>query len=142
MSIQAGENPWLIAMKLRCFLGESYLKERGEFPRYNAHLYGETIRMRIAELLDKQPIAKSAAFNEAVKRISDIGIQQVLKEVYQRDLAIALLGCEKEVAQKFWNSMSNRLATMIMEDMEIMKNVRENDILEVQGRMLEIINRL
>ncbi len=69
-------------------------------------------------------------------------IQRVLKEVETKDLAIALKAASDDVKQKIFSNVSERVATMIKEEMEFMGPMRLSDVEATQQRIVETIRRL
>ena len=79
---------------------------------------------------------------ENVVQLDDRAIQQVLREVDTKELALALKGASEEVAQKIRRNMSKRAADMLKEDIEFMGPVRLRDVEEAQQRIVNIIRKL
>ena len=74
--------------------------------------------------------------------LDDRGIQQVLKEVDMKELAVALKGANEEVKNKIFSNVSSRAADNIREDMEFMGPVRVKQVEEAQQKVVAIIRRL
>lgn len=74
--------------------------------------------------------------------LDDRSVQQVLKEVDQKELSIALKSTTDEVRDKVFKNMSDRAATMIKEEMQYMGPVRLRDVEENQQRIVNVIRRL
>ncbi len=74
--------------------------------------------------------------------LDDRSIQQLLKEVEMKDVALALKGTSEEVKEKIFGNMSTRAAQMLREDMEFMGPVKRRAIEEAQGRIVAIVRRL
>ena len=55
---------------------------------------------------------------EDIVKIDDRGVQQVMKEVDQKDLALALRGVSDEVKDKVLRNMSTRGAEMLVDELE------------------------
>lgn len=79
---------------------------------------------------------------ENIVQLDDRAIQQVLREVDTKELALALKGASEEVAQKIRRNMSKRAADMLKEDIEFMGPVRLRDVEEAQQRIVNIIRKL
>lgn len=79
---------------------------------------------------------------EDIVRLSPQSIQRVLKEIDNRDLALALKGTTKEVTKIIFENISKRLEEMIKEDMEFMGPVRVREVEEVQQKIVNTIRRL
>lgn len=79
---------------------------------------------------------------EDITLLDDRAIQQVLKEVDSKELALALKGCGDNVQQRIYKNMSERAATMLKEEMEFMGPVRLRSVEEAQQRIVNIIRKL
>lgn len=79
---------------------------------------------------------------EDVVLLDDRSIQQVLREVDTKELAVALKAVDDTVKQKIFGNMSKRAAQMLEEDMEFMGPVRMRDVEEAQQRIVNVIRRL
>lgn len=100
----------------------------------------ETMEERSPELADE--IKKLMFLFEDVALLDDRSIQQVLKEVDPKELALALKGASEEVKDRIFKNMSSRAAEMIKEEMEFMGPVRLRNVEESQQRIVAIIRRL
>jgi flagellar motor switch protein FliG len=74
--------------------------------------------------------------------IDDRGIQQVLREVSNEDLTIALRGAGEEVREKILDNLSEQAADMIKEDLEAMGPVRLSDVEKAQQGITNTAKRL
>ncbi len=92
------------------------------------------------ELVDE--VRKLMFVFEDIIHINDRGIQQVLKEVDTKELAVALKGASDAVKEKIFKNMSKRAAEAIKEEMEFMGPVRLRTVEEAQQRIVAIIRRL
>jgi flagellar motor switch protein FliG len=79
---------------------------------------------------------------EDIMRVNDKGIQAVLKEVDNHELALALKTASQELQNKILSNMSERAASLIREDMEYMGPVRVSDVEAAQQRIVDIVRRL
>lgn len=79
---------------------------------------------------------------EDVNMVDTKGIQAVLKEVDNDELALALKTASEELKEKIFNSMSERAATLIKEEMEYMGPVRVADVETAQQRIVDVVRRL
>ncbi len=70
------------------------------------------------------------------------GIQAVLREVDNSELALSLRTASEELRQKIFDNMSERAATLIKEDMEFMGPVRVTEVETAQQRIVDIVRRL
>jgi flagellar motor switch protein FliG len=74
--------------------------------------------------------------------VNDKGIQQVLKEIDNEVLALALKTASDELKDKIFRNMSERAATLIKEDMEYMGPVRLSDVEQAQQKIVDVVRRL
>ncbi len=79
---------------------------------------------------------------EDVKMVDDKGIQAVLREVDNSELALALKTASEELQKKIFGNMSERAAALIKEDMQFMGPVRVSDVEASQQRIVDIVRRL
>ncbi len=100
----------------------------------------ETLEEEDPELAEE--IKKRLFVFEDIVLLDDRAIQQVLREVDTKELALALKSVEENVKTKIYANMSKRAASMLGEDMEYMGPVRLRDVEEAQQRIVGIIRRL
>jgi len=79
---------------------------------------------------------------EDINMVDDRGIQAVLKEVDNEELALALKTASEDLKNKIFKNMSERAAQLIKEDMEYMGPVRVSDVESAQQRIVDIVRRL
>lgn len=79
---------------------------------------------------------------EDVLRVNDKGIQAVLKEVENEELALSLKSASDELKNKIFSNMSERAATLIREEMEFMGAVRVSDVEAAQQKVVDVVRRL
>jgi flagellar motor switch protein FliG len=107
-----------------------------------------TTEKGILEALEEenQPLAdevKKLMFTfDDIVLLQDRAIQQVLKEIDQKELAVALKGGSEEVREKVFSNMSARAADFIKEEMEFMGPVRMKSVEEGQQRIVAVVRRL
>jgi flagellar motor switch protein FliG len=79
---------------------------------------------------------------EDILRVDDRGIQAVLKEVENQELAMALKTASEELKEKIFRNMSERAAQLIKEEMEFMGPLRVSDVEAAQQKIVDIVRRL
>jgi flagellar motor switch protein FliG len=79
---------------------------------------------------------------EDVKMVDGKGIQAVLREIDNDELALALKTASEELKEKIFSNMSERAAQLIKEDMEYMGPVRVSDVENAQQRIVDVVRRL
>ena len=79
---------------------------------------------------------------EDVVKLDDRSIQMVLKEVDQKDLAIALRGVSEDVRARIFSNMSERGAELLREEIDFQPPQRRRVVEEAQGRIVAVVRRL
>ncbi len=79
---------------------------------------------------------------EDIVKLDERAIQQVLREVDQKDLVLALRGAPESLMEVVLANMSERGAAMLKEEMEIQQPQRKRDVDEAQGRVVAVVQRL
>jgi flagellar motor switch protein FliG len=79
---------------------------------------------------------------EDVVKLDDRSIQMVLKEVDQKDLAIALRGVSDDVRGRIFSNMSERGAELLREEIDFQPPQRKRVVEEAQGRIVGVVRRL
>lgn len=79
---------------------------------------------------------------EDIILVNDKGIQAMLREVENDELATALKTASEAMQEKIFKNMSTRAAEMIKENMEFMGPVRLSDVEQAQQRIVDIVRRL
>jgi len=79
---------------------------------------------------------------EDILLVNDKGIQAVLKEVDNDELALALKTASPELRDKVFKNMSERASQLIKEDMEYMGPVRVSDVEAAQQKIVDVVRRL
>lgn len=89
-----------------------------------------------------EEIKKRMFVFEDITLLSDRDVQQVLREVDSKELALALKSVDDAVKEKIFSNMSKRAAAMLREDMEYMGPVRLRDVEDGQQRIVNVIRKL
>lgn len=100
----------------------------------------ETLEEQNPELADE--VRRMMFLFEDITALDDRSIQQILREVDTKELAVALKGTSDEVQDKIYTNMSERAAAIIKEDLEFMGPVRVKTVEEAQQKIVAIIRRL
>jgi len=79
---------------------------------------------------------------EDVKSIDDVAIRELLKEVSNEDLTVALKGASEDLRDKFFKNLSERASTMIKEDLEIMPPKKLSEVEAAQQSIVKTVRRL
>ncbi len=79
---------------------------------------------------------------EDITSLDNRAIQQIIREVEAKDLALALKTASEEVSTLIYKNMSKRAAEILREDIEFMGPVRLRDIEEAQQQVVSIVRRL
>lgn len=100
----------------------------------------ESLEQRDTDMVEE--IKKRMFVFEDIVKLGNLAIQRVLKEIDNRDLAIALKGSTNEVTKVIFNNISKRLQDMIKEDIEFMGPIRVRDVEEAQQKIVNVIRKL
>jgi flagellar motor switch protein FliG len=112
------------------------------------NLVDRTTERHILESLDEsnpelaEEVRKLMFVFEDLLLLDDRSIQQLLKEIEGKDIALALKGTSDEVQEKIYANMSQRAATMLREDMAYMGPQRRRVIEEAQQKIVGVVRRL
>jgi flagellar motor switch protein FliG len=79
---------------------------------------------------------------EDIKAVDDVAIRELLKEVSNEDLTVALKGASDELQEKFFKNLSERASTMIKEDLEIMPPKKLSEVEAAQQNIVKTVRRL
>ncbi|MHC4698604.1 MAG: flagellar motor switch protein FliG, partial [Planctomycetota bacterium] len=79
---------------------------------------------------------------EDILLVNDKGIQAVLKEIENEELALSLKTATPELQDKIFRNMSDRATELIKEDMEYMGPVRVSDVEAAQQKIVDVVRRL
>lgn len=79
---------------------------------------------------------------EDITTLDDRSVQLLLREVDSNELAVALKGVRDDVREKITNNMSERAATILLEEIEVLGPVRIKTVEEAQGNIVRIVRSL
>jgi len=79
---------------------------------------------------------------EDIMTLDNASIQRILREIDNKDLALALKGSSEEVAGVIYKNMSKRAAATLKEDIEYLGPVRLIDVEKAQQNIVSVIRRL
>ena len=79
---------------------------------------------------------------EDIVTLDDKSVQQVLRQVDSKDLALALKGVREEVQRKILDNISSRAAENLLEEIEMLGPVRLKAVEEAQGAVVRVIRAL
>ncbi|MDA0747542.1 MAG: flagellar motor switch protein FliG [bacterium] len=109
---------------------------------------GRSTEKAVLERLDaKDPELAEAVRNQMfvfddIAHFTDREIQMILREVDTKDLAIALKGAGEEIKDRIFTNLSERVGTMLKEEIEFSGPVRLSDVEEVQLRVVQMVRQL
>ena len=101
----------------------------------------------MAELEESDPeladeIARLMFTFDDLVYVDDSGIQKAMREIDQKDLALALKAANENISEKMLHNLSERAREMILEEMEFMGPVRLRQVEEAQQKIVSVIRRL
>ena len=100
----------------------------------------ENLEVQNPELAEE--IKRKMFVFEDIVMLDDRSLQMVLREIDQKDLALALKASSGEVGEKIYKNMSKRASEMLREEIEYMGPVRIRDVEESQQKIVNVIRRL
>ncbi len=89
-----------------------------------------------------EEIRKRMFVFEDIVTLDNRAIQRIIRETSNEDLQLALKVASEEVKEAIFRNMSQRMADLFKEEMEIMGPVRLRDVEEAQSRIVTVIRRL
>lgn len=100
----------------------------------------ETLEIEDPELADE--IRRKMFVFEDILSLDDRSIQRVLRDVDNKELAVALKNANEDVQTVIFRNLSQRLGAMIREEMDFMGPVRLKDVEEAQQKIVNIVRKL
>jgi flagellar motor switch protein FliG len=79
---------------------------------------------------------------EDLVTVNDAGVRELLKEVRNEELTLALKTCSEELKSKFFKNLSQRAAQMLEEDLSVLGPVRLSEVESAQQNILNAARRL
>ena len=79
---------------------------------------------------------------EDVGGLDDRAVRELLKDISNDDLTLALKGASDDLKEHFFKNMSERAATMIREDLEIMGPTKLSDVEGAQQNIVRTVRKL
>ncbi|MFH1863095.1 MAG: flagellar motor switch protein FliG, partial [bacterium] len=79
---------------------------------------------------------------EDLINLDDRSIQKVLKEIDNRELALALKATSEDLKNKILSNMSKRAADIVLEELKYMGPVRLSEVENTQQRIIDAIRKL
>ena len=79
---------------------------------------------------------------EDVKLLDDRGMRELLKEVSNEDLTLAMRGASDNLKERFFTNMSERAGSMIREELEFMGPARLSEVETAQQNIVKTVRRL
>ena len=100
----------------------------------------EAIRQKDRELGDK--IAKLMVVWEDIPLVGDRSLQQALRGIDERQLALALHEAPNEIAGKIRSNISERAAAMVSEEASLMSSPKKEDIAQAREKIVASMQEL
>ena len=109
---------------------------------------GRSTEKAVLERLDAQdPELAESVRNQMfvfddIANLTDREIQLILREVDSKDLSTALKGANDEMKDRIFTNVSERVGTMMKEEMDFSGPIRLSDVEEVQLRIVQTVRQL
>ena len=103
---------------------------------------------KVLELVDKhdpelaEELRNQMFVFDDIVHLTDHAIQQILREVDTKDLAVALKGASENLKDRIFSNVSERVGTIIKKKMESLGPVRMADVEDVQLRIVCTVRQL
>jgi flagellar motor switch protein FliG len=79
---------------------------------------------------------------EDIALLDDRSMQRVVRELDTKDMALALRIVDDDLKDKFFANMSTRAAEMLRDEISLGGQVKQKNVEEAQGRIVEVVKRL
>ena len=79
---------------------------------------------------------------EDIKLLDDRSLREVMRDIAQDELTMAMRGASDELKNKFFKNMSERNANTVKEELEYMAPAKLSDVEQAQQSIVKIIRRL
>jgi len=79
---------------------------------------------------------------EDIQKIDAEGIRLILREISSEDLLVALKTASDELKTKFFTNMSDRVANLLQEDLELLGPTKISDVEKAQQKIVSICRHL
>ena len=79
---------------------------------------------------------------EDIVNLDGMAVQEILREVNIKDLALALKGAPEDIHTIIFNNQSERAKKSLKEEIEMLSNAKKNKIEEAQQKIVSVIRRL
>ena len=140
LGILNGDNPRVIKEFLYAMLGEKYLE------RYLEEVSNPSLRTAneiVKGMKDKKVLPECAGFEKEILQLNRVNIQYIIPKIDYRIWACALRGCSaKLINDHFFDNVSQNYFIKICEDMDVMGDIRLQEILQAQKVIIDKIDEL
>ena len=79
---------------------------------------------------------------EDIKLLDDRALREVMRDIAQEELIMAMRGASDELKGKFFKNMSERNANTVKEELEFMAPTKLSDVEQAQQNIVKIVRRL
>lgn len=152
LMIQAGENIWTMEQYLKSLLPPCILSvlEKEEYKNTVPRAFEETEAEKkiLQDLCDDKEMPDGYKYSlagqtsGAFTRLSDKGIQRLLREIDNNDISVAMKVLTGKARKRIFDNMSERLAIMIAKDMEYIEPVTLRQADESCAKILKTLVHL
>jgi hypothetical protein len=139
LAIQSGENPMLIRERLAGLFGEEY------YESFNDYFSSKkvTVQEYLEEIKDKGPYSEETALlEEPFHSLNDRSLQRLLRELNNEDLIYAMKYASGSLQKRIFDNLSDRLADMIKEDINRLKDLSLQTAKQSQLKIIGILSQL
>jgi flagellar motor switch protein FliG len=141
LAIVYGENPYQIMHKLAAYIGEDlydeYMKAYKIFEEHNK-AFNDTVAEFLSNLNDAPPESLNE-FEKLIAGMDNMAMQTINRCTYEQDIRLVLKNAPKQVAKRFLDNMSKRVAQSLVQDSMYLKDIKASDVTGAQNKILETI---
>jgi flagellar motor switch protein FliG len=115
-----------------------------EILNYTERRSGESILQSMEEVDSElaEKVRKLMFVFDDLAAVNDLGIRELLKEISNEELTLALKTCSDELKNKIFKNLSQRAAQMLEEDLSVLGLVRLSEVEAAQQSILNAARRL
>lgn len=141
--IRERANPMFMARQLGAMLGESRcLRAVDDWEAESRDANAQAMERLMESAKSKPALPECRVLGTLESRLPAPCVPRVLKEVENRELAIALSGCGRDVIERIFMNVSERMRTIIAGDIDSMDILRDEDVENAAGKIIDNIKRL
>jgi hypothetical protein len=142
LSIQAGENPKIIAEKLLALMGEQFYDEASAYIWHNPKTPEAEMKEYFADMETETYPDGTNLLEEVFSKLSDRDIQIILRMTGEHDFLLAFRGSSKRIQRRLCDNLSVRIARRMVNDCIESPMPATDEIIRAQQTMLNTLRQM